>query len=163
MALVNLVHLKGYLEIVQAETVSLDGRVVPVLHAYIHTGEILASHRLIITSNTAEFVLNTLRRYQDTGLLNRRDYLEVGEGGTRVLYGDHPLVMVEGRLLSRRGHESVIEVKWITFLTIDDGRSDPNTFLQDLLSHWKDLSEAERKRVRALLSELRISGGEGEG
>ena len=128
----------------------------------IYTGEILASHRLVITDNTAEFVLNTLRKYQDTSLLNQRDYLEVGEGGTRVLHGDYPLVMVEGRLLSCRGHESVIEVKWITFLTLDDGRSGPETFLQDLLSRRNDLSEVERKQVRALLSERR-SAREGEG
>ncbi|RCK72785.1 MAG: hypothetical protein ANABAC_1319 [Anaerolineae bacterium] len=119
MNYVNHVYLQGYLEILSAQTVQVNGQEVPVLHGLLHTGEFLSTHKLLITNAPAAYVLEMIRDIQDNPPVHQAALLiEEGQISILPLMKDKPLVVVEGRLISKPKQESVVDVKWITFLSV---------------------------------------------
>ncbi|MEJ5200613.1 MAG: hypothetical protein WHV66_00155 [Anaerolineales bacterium] len=155
MPFANHVSLQGYLEISEVRMLSLDSTTVPVLHGYLHSGEFLATHRLLITAAPANITLDMLRQHQN-GAAGGGIALEITEGGARLVAVDpnRPLVAVEGRLLSSPTLGCVVDVKWITFLSLvsaDAPLTAGDRLLRDLVNQWENLSAGEKEQIHALL------------
>lgn len=147
----NRVNIQGYLEIEQVETLSLNGMTIPVIRAYLYSGKVLEKHRLLITNNTALRLLEVLRSYNATGAVKMQT-TRVGEDGVQQLCNMRPLVSIDGRLLTH-GQESVIDVKWITLLSIVP-KDVPflDRRLSQIVACWAELDEAQRERMYAVLN-----------
>lgn len=144
MGFANRVNLQGYLEIERVEVVTLDGLEVPVIHACLYSGKLLGKHRLLMTNLIAQRVLEALRKKTVTSLRM------VDEDGTERPLDSRPLVAIEGRLLTQ-GRESVVDVKWITFLSLVPKDIPLDMRLSRIIACWPKLEEAQRERIYALV------------
>lgn len=156
MPFANHVSLQGYLEIGEVRMLSLDGTTVPVLHGYLHSGEFLATHRILITAAPANITLDMLRQYQNGTAGGGGIALEITEEGVRIVPVDphRPLVAIEGRLLSSPTLGCVVDVKWITFLSLvsaDAPLAAEDRLLRELINQWENLSAGEKEQIHALL------------
>lgn len=147
MTFTNHVILQGYLEILKAEMLRLNGNdsEVPVIHARLQTGGFLSSHRLLITNSAGEYLLEILRQMQEArGKPVAQIRIDLVNGLLRL--DDRPLVVVEGQLLSRPGQESVVNVKWITLVSSVFGR-DEDLRLREIVSRWNELTPEQKERI----------------
>ena len=148
MTYANRVNLQGYLEITEIETVRLDGKTIPVIHGYLHNGEFLSKHRLLITDAPASLTVELLRDYQDRHA-EPQVSLQIDEEQIRIVpvLQETPLVAIEGRLLSRPNQESVIDVKWITFLSVMPSAISQDKRLEEIARSWSLIREQDKESV----------------
>lgn len=157
MPYANRVNLQGYLEIEKIDVVRLNGKSVPVLHGFLHSGSFLASHRLLITDSPAALTLDLMRKFQDYPDGQVVLEIEGQQVDVSVLKGK-PLVAVEGRLLSRPNQESVVDVKWITFLSIAPSHlAIQDDRLVEIINRWNEIREADREHVYQFLLHINRS------
>lgn len=151
MTFVNRVNLQGYLEITEVDTVEFDRKTVPVMHGVLHGGDFLSQHKLLITDYPASFTVEMLRKFQGV----KRGQMLVELDGNEVavtINNGLPLVAVEGKLLSKPRQESVVEVRWIYFLTLPPQQLDfhderLNQIVLNITDSWWSMTETERQLV----------------
>ncbi|MGB9591073.1 MAG: hypothetical protein ACPL1K_00995 [Candidatus Kryptoniota bacterium] len=151
MVYVNRVNLEGFLEISKVEVVSLDGKAIPVMHGILHDESGVHSHRIIMSDYPAAITLDMMREFQE--IQNGQVLIELGNNEAMVSIRDGmPLVAIEGKLITTPDHNTVIDVKWIFFLTVPpqqwnlaDKRLD--SILKNIVNSWWSMTETDRQLV----------------
>lgn len=154
MPYANRVNLQGYLEIVKVTTIEIDGKTIPVLYGYLHSGDFLAIHKLVISDYPATKTINLIKEFQEQP--NGQALLTISNHQVEITVLDgKPLVSIEGKLFSFPNQESVIDVQWITFLSLAPlSFHGQDALLMDVIKWWMKIPDVKRKMVHQYLVRL---------
>ncbi|HOD04667.1 MAG TPA: hypothetical protein PKH92_06430 [Anaerolineaceae bacterium] len=156
----NRVHLQGFLEIDRAAIRSLGDQVCsPVLWGWLHSGtcETAERHRIVISDRPAVATLEILRRVSASPQPEIMLTASLDGAVEAVALNGRPLVSIEGALLSVPGKPAVVDVKWISFLTValnlpPDG--DDYATVRSLGRVWDRLREKDRQQLTEFVRQV---------
>ena len=121
MPYANRVNLQGYLEIVKVTTIEIDGKTIPVLCGYLHSGDILAIHKLVISDYPATKTINLIKEFQEQP--NGQALLTISNHQVEVTMLDgKPLVSIKSEVIflskSRKRDRCTVDYFFIPCTTL---------------------------------------------
>jgi len=156
----NRVHLQGFLEIDRAAIRSLGEQVCsPVLWGWLYSGasEAAERHRFVISDRPAVATLEILRRVSTSPQPEILLTASLDGAVEAVALNGRPLVSLEGVLLSIPGKPTVVDVKWISFLSVAPGLppdGDDYATVRSLGRVWDRLREKDRQQLTEFVRQV---------